>query len=132
MKKHSSSASATIKDLKDGLNSLYKTVYQGNGVPSIISQITKLNEKVSSLEESVDDKFSALNTEISLKFKNITDVVTEKFANLSDQIDKEFDKEKIVLDKKYSHRTALFTTIIASISSIVVLFLSEIVKKIHY
>ncbi|NBW58121.1 hypothetical protein EBR43_10160, partial [bacterium] len=72
MKKISTSNISTIK--KD-LAALYKTVYQGNGTPSIINQITKLNEQVKSLEQKMDTKLESFETEMSLKFKNITDVV---------------------------------------------------------
>ncbi|NBP15858.1 hypothetical protein EBU95_15955, partial [bacterium] len=73
--------SSDITTLKKNVEHLYKAVYQGNGTPSILNQITKLNEQVNSLEDKVETKFKSLETEISLKFKNITDVVTEKFNN---------------------------------------------------
>lgn len=124
-------SSSDISNLKKNVEHLYKAVYQGNGSPSIINQITKLNEQVHSLEDKVDTKFKGLETEMGLKFKNITDVVTEKFNNLSDQINSEFHAEKNVLDKKWSHKTAIFTGILASFTSIAVVFVTEFLKKLH-
>ena len=121
----------SVATLRKNVDALYKAVYQGNGSPSIVTQIAKLNGQVESLEEKVDVKFKALETEMGLKFKNITDVVTEKFSNLSDQINSEFTKEKTVLDKKWSHKTAILTGILASFTSIAVVVASEILKRLH-
>jgi len=131
MKMRKPSNNDSVAALRKNVESLYKAVYQGNGSPSIVTQITKLNEHVESLEEKVDARFKALDTEMGLKFKNITDVVTEKFSNLSDQINSEFTKEKNVLDKKWSHKTAIFTGILASFTSITVVIVSEVIKRLH-
>ena len=123
--------SSDITTLKKNVESLYKAVYQGNGTPSIVNQITKLNEQVSALEDKFDSKFQSLETEISLKFKNITDVVTEKFSNLSAQIDTEFTLEKNAVDKKWSHKTAFTTGLLASVTSVTVVLLTELLKRLH-
>jgi hypothetical protein len=131
MKMRKPSNNDSITTLKKNIESLYKAVYQGNGSPSIVTQIAKLNEQVESLEEKVEVRLKGLETEMGLKFKNITDVVTEKFNNLSDQINTEFSKEKVVLDKKWSHRTAVYTGILASFTSISVVIVTEILKRMH-
>lgn len=128
MKRANSSSITTIK--KD-LAALYKTVYQGNGTPSLINQITKLNEQVKSLEHKMDSKFQSFETEMGLKFKNITDIVTEKFSNLSDQIEREFTSEKQYVEKKWNHKTAITTAILASSTSIFVVVITEILKRLH-
>lgn len=128
MKKNNSSVLTT---LKKNVDTLYKAVYQGNGTPAIVTQITKLNEQISSLDEKVENKMESLEKEMSLKFKNITDVVTEKFNNLEEQINKEFTIEKSFFEKKWSHKTALFTGILASCTSVLVVFITEFLKKIH-
>jgi len=120
-----------LTQVKKELESLYKTVYQGNGSPSLVSQVSKLESKINSLENMLEHKLEALESEMGLKFKNITDVVTEKFSNLSDQINSEFTKEKNVLDKKWSHKTAIFTGILASFTSITVVIVSEVIKRLH-
>lgn len=129
IRKPSNHDSAAI--LRKNVDALYQAVYQGNGSPSIVTQIAKLNEQVESLEEKVNVKFKALENEMGLKFKNVTDVVTEKFSNLSEQINSEFIKEKTVLDKKWSHKTAIFTGILASLTSITVVVASEILRRLH-
>ena len=129
MKKPSNNDS--ISTLKKNVEALYKVVYQGNGSPSIVTQIAKLNEQVESLEEKVEVRLKGLENEMGLKFKNVTDVVTEKFNNLSDQINTEFSKEKVVLEKRWSHKTAIFTGILASFTSITVVFITELLKRLH-
>lgn len=131
MKKKSSGHSDTVATLKKNVDYLYKAVYQGNGSPAIVTQIAKITEQINSLEEKVDVRFKGLENEIGLKFKNITDVVTEKFSNLSEQINSEFHYEKNVLDKKWSHKTAVFTGLLASITSVIVVFVSEFIKRFH-
>jgi seryl-tRNA synthetase len=131
MKMRKPSNNDSVATLRKNVELLYKAVYQGNGSPSIVTQITRLNEQVESLEEKVDARFKALDTEMGLKFKNVTDVVTEKFSSLSDQINSEFTKEKNVLDKKWSHKTAIFTGILASFTSITVVIVSEVIKRLH-
>jgi hypothetical protein len=131
MKMRKPSNNDSVATLRKNVDALYKAVYQGNGSPSIVTQIAKLNGQVESLEEKVDVKFKALENEMGLKFKNVTDVVTEKFSNLSDQINSEFSKEKTVLDKKWSHKTAILTGILASFTSIAVVVASEILKRLH-
>jgi hypothetical protein len=131
MKMRKPSNNDSVATLKKNVEALYKAVYQGNGTPSIVTQIAKLNEQVESLEEKVDVRFKGLENEMGLKFKNITDVVTEKFSNLSDQINSEFSKEKTVLEKKWSHRTAVYTGILASFTSITVVVVTEFLKRLH-
>lgn len=126
-----SNSSANISSIKKDLATLYKTVYQGNGTPSIINQVTKLNEQVKSLDQKMDSKFDSFETEMSLKFKNITDVVTEKFSNLSDQIEREFNTEKVFVEKKWNHKTAITTTILASFTSVFVIIVTEFLKRLH-
>jgi hypothetical protein len=129
--KRKSHSSETVAALKKNVDHLYKAVYHGNGSPAIITQIAKITEQIEGLEEKVDTRFKGLETEISLKFKNVTDVVTERFTNLSDQINSEFSREKNVLDKKWSHKTAVFTGILASITSVVVVFVTEVLRRMH-
>jgi len=103
-------STAQTKELiqvKKELESLYKTVYQGNGSPSLVSQVTKLESKINSLETMLEHKLETLESEMGLKFKNITEVVTEKFANISSQIATEFTKKSASSQSQWSFRTEL-------------------------
>lgn len=108
-----------IKQLRADISSIYKTIYQGNGKPSIITQLS-----------SLENRLNSLNSEIELKFKNVTDVVNEKFNSISYQIKQEFDKRKIDAAGIWNFKVALTTSILASLTSVFVVLLSELIKKI--
>lgn len=138
-----------ITSLKKSVESLYKTVYQGNGKPSVLLQLSHLEDQVKGVKDDIEkldedikikivdvannfnEKIGSLDREISLKFKHITDVVTEKFNNLSDQIDKEFDSKQKIVEHKWSFRTAFSTGLLASFTSICVVIISEFLKRFN-
>jgi hypothetical protein len=155
-----SSVDTGLHVVKKSVDELFKTVYQGNGKPSVITQLANLetqvktlskdiesldgeirlrivdvgnhvNDKVKGLDANMGIKIRGLETEMALKFKNITDVVTEKFKSLSDQINQEFNRETAVLDKKWNFRTAVTTGVLASFTSICVVLITEFLKKLH-
>lgn len=119
-----------INELKDNVSTLYKTVYQGNGTPSLINQVTKLEHRISSLEDKLDQSFASIDTEMTLKFKNITDVVNERFNNISYQIANEFEKKRVEQGHKWNFKTSVLTACIAGIGSIVTILVTEIFKRI--
>lgn len=123
-------SNAQYSDLKESVASLYKTVYQGNGTPSLINQVTKLEHRINTLEEKIEQNFVSIDTEMTLKFKNITDVVNERFNNISYQIANEFDKKRTETSHKWTFKTGIFTACIAGISSILTMLISEVLKKI--
>jgi len=122
--------SIDITKLQKDLEHVYKTVYHGNGSPSLTNQVTKLDGKITSLTDTVESKFKSFEREIDLKFENITNIVNEKFDHLSQQIKEEFELKRNVVNNSFNHRTAITTAALASITSLVVLFLTEFFKRI--
>jgi len=143
------SNSNNLTNLKKSVDTLYKTVYQGNGKPSVLLQLSQLEDQVKSIKDNIDnldedlkcrivdvannfnEKIQGLDREISLKFKNITDVVTEKFNNLTDQLNSEFKREIKKEEHKWSFKTAVSTGLLASFTSICVVIITEILKRVH-
>lgn len=119
-----------LSELKDNVSTLYKTVYQGNGTPSLINQVTKLEHRITSLEEKLDQSFASIDTEMTLKFKNITDVVNERFNNISYQIANEFEKKRVESSHRWNFKTSVFTACVAGVGSIVTLLITEFFKRI--
>ena len=119
-----------IQKLQKDMEHVFKTVYHGNGSPSLTNQVTKLDSKITSLTENVDDKFDNIQKEIDLKFVNVTNIVNERFEHLSQLIRDEFSDRKNNLRDNFNHRTAITTAALASITSVIVLFLSEFFKRI--
>lgn len=118
-----------IKKLQQDVETVFKTVYHGNGKPSLVTQIAGLDHRIKSLEESLDTRINSLEKEIELKFAHIADVVTEKFNNLSGQITVEFSKRKTDSEGMWNFKTAITTSILATITSIFVILLKELIVR---
>lgn len=119
-----------INELKDSITTLYKTVYQGNGTPSLINQVTKLEHRLDGLEDKIDQSFASIDSEMTLKFKNITDVVNERFNNISYQIANEFERKRIETTHRWNFKTSMLTGGIAGVGSIVTIIITELFKRI--
>jgi hypothetical protein len=119
-----------ITELKNDIAALYKTVYQGNGTPSLVNQVTKLEHRITTLEEKIEQNFVSIDTEMTLKFKNITDVVNERFNNISYQISNEFEKKRVDSGHKWNFKTSVLTAGVAGIGSILTIIISEVFKRI--
>ena len=117
-----------LSELKSDVEHLYKTVYQGNGKPAIVNQITSIEHRLTSLEEKLDSNFKSMDTEISLKFDKITEVVNERFNNISYQITQELTNRSTHAAGKYQLRTGVFTAAIASLTTLGGVFLTHLLK----
>jgi len=131
MKRYKSNNNSEVAVIKKDVEKLTQTVFHGNGSPSVINQITKLDGRLNHLETIQEERFDNLQNEMDLKFANITEIVTEKFKNLSNLIESEFKTRGVKIDKAWNHRTAIITSLIASGTSILVIFVSEFLKRLH-
>jgi hypothetical protein len=120
-----------INKIKADVEHLYKTVYQGNGKPSILNQITGIEHRLTSLEEKLDTNFKSMDNEMSLKFDNITDIVNERFSHISYQISREFEVEKVHTAGKHQLKAGLITAIIATITTFGALLLNHLFAAVR-
>jgi hypothetical protein len=118
-----------IHDMREEIDTLYKTVFQGNGTPSIVTQVTKLDHRISTLEEKLDTNFSSMDKEITLKFKNITDIVNERFTHISYQIAQEFEKKRETSEMHWNKKTSTIAAVIAGVCSILSVIVSELLHR---
>ena len=116
--------------MRADIDHLYQTVYQGNGSPSLVTQVAKLDSRIANLEEKLDTSFKSIDSEMSLKFKNITDVVTERFNHISYQITEEFERKKHTSAGIWSVKKGVFTALVAGICSLLSLVIAEYVKRL--
>jgi hypothetical protein len=116
---------AEINKLKSDVEYLYKTVYQGNGKPSILNQITSIEHRLDSLEEKLDSNFKSMESEMSLKFDNITEIVNERFSHISYQISHEFENKKVAAAGAHQLRAGLTTAVIATITTFIALIINH-------
>lgn len=71
-----------LVDLKRDLDTLYKTVYQGNGHPSLLSQVSTLETKHQDLTESLTQQLLAIGREQELKFERVHEKLDNNFGRL--------------------------------------------------
>ena len=118
-----------VAKLQKDVESIYKTVYTGNGTPSITTQVAKLEGQINTLSSNLDTKLDSIENEMRLKFINVGEIVSEKCAHLSSQIKDEFDNKKMHKGHNHNFKTAIITSIFASVTSIVVIVLAEFIKR---
>ena len=118
-------ASATdrrvVTRLVEDVKELHKTVYQGNGKPSLITQVTALDVSVKNLESNVNTKMDTLNTEMGLRIVDMTNLITERFKHLETRISYEFEQKKAGVEGSWKYRTAIMTAIITGILGLLAL-----------
>jgi len=120
-----------LSKLKSDVEHLYKTVYQGNGKPSVINQITSIEHRLEALEEKLDSSFKSMDTEMSLKFDNITDIVNERFKSISYQISHEFEHNKIDETGRHQLKAGLITAVIATVTTFGALLINHLLSVAH-
>ena len=106
-----------IKRIEIEVNELYKTVYKGNGTPSLISQTLSLENRIDSVENNLNQKLDSIHKEMNLQLINITSVVNEKFTNLSHQITDEFEHKKIKMEGSWKIKVAIISSVCALLAS---------------
>lgn len=122
---------ADIGELRQDVDALYKTVYQGNGAPSLTNQVTQINERLDSLEEKIISNIETIDSEMSLKFDSITAIVNERFNNISLQISNEFERTKLKEAGSHQLRANLVSATIATITALAAIFLNHFITNIH-
>ena len=121
-----------INKLRNDVDDLYRTVYQGNGTPSLTNQVTRVTERLDSFEERITANINAIDSEMGVKFDSITAIVNERFSHISAQIAHEFERTKIKETGSHQLRANLLTATIATVSSFLIFFLAhflEVVKR---
>jgi len=122
-----------VDRVQSEVNELYKTVYKGNGSPSLVSQSLKLENQIVSVETSLNQKLDGIREEMKLQMLNITNIVNEKFSHLSHQITSEFEHKKIKMEGSWKIKVAVVSSIFALITSLLPTLLSILsnVNLIH-
>lgn len=131
MARQNHGSNATLKRLQEEVKQVYKTLYQGNGKPSLVTQLSDLEGKLKSHNENIEEQISNLEKEMELKFKHIAEIVTERLNSISVQITSEFGRKRAESNNLFNFRTAITTSILASATSIIVLLLTEFFKHFH-
>jgi hypothetical protein len=119
--------------IKNEVDDLYKTVYKGNGSPSLVTKVNGVENKLRGLRETLDDKITHITTENNLRFDSIHQKLESKFGRLEGWIDTKFNsleksmglyRENIKIDRSGSWqlKAALITAITAIVGTCLALF----------
>ena len=111
----------TATNLISDVEHLKKTVYTGNGEPSLISQIATLTTTVEFLEKSMNDKMKNLDASMEQSKCCIEDKIDGLAEAINDRDDRQVQKES-----RSAHLTA---ALIAGGISILVAIVSLIFKS---
>lgn len=129
---------STLRSIQIDLNDLYKTVYKGNGHPSLVTQTASLEGKLRGLRESFSEKFEHIQSENMLKFDALNASLENKFIRYETYVDSKFSHIENLIkmrmdddraDRASSRsgvwviRAALITAAIAMITSIAMVVL---------
>lgn len=71
-----------LVDIKKELDALYKTVYTGNGEPSLLSQLSTLQTKQQDFVENINTRFDSISREQDLKFERVHEKLDSSFGRL--------------------------------------------------
>ena len=71
-----------LVDIKKELDGLYKTVYKGNGSPSLMNQIATIDVKQHDLIENINKQFQSMSREQELKFERVNEKLDSNFGRL--------------------------------------------------
>ena len=112
----------TAANLISDVDQLQKTIYTGNGEPSLVSQIAALSTKVEFLEKSINSNMDNIKDDINQTKACIED----KIENLADTIE---DKE-LRQARDDSKRTHFTTAMVAGGISILIAVLTFLFKTI--
>ena len=115
-----------IKQLKADVSTIYKTVYQGNGKPSIITQIAGLESRLSTEHELLKKQISELSQDIrmrivdsvnlandrckvteenfELRIKNLDKEIELKFKNVTDVVNEKFNSIAYQIRQEFDKR----------------------------
>ena len=76
--------------IKKEIDDLYKTVYKGNGTPSLVTKANSAEQQINQIKENIDDKFAAAHQENSLRFNSLDEKLESKFGRLEGWFESQF------------------------------------------
>ena len=69
---------SALKKVQDEISHVYKTIYQGNGKPSIINQISHLENNLKNVHTSLEKQIEQLEEDLKCKVVDLTNYYNEK------------------------------------------------------
>lgn len=98
-----------VEELSENLEGLYKVIYKGNGHPSLISQVQKLDGKLHALQNEMLNKFQFMDKETSLRFETLHSKIDTKFSHIEHLLTTVSEQRKASAQGVWQVRAALIT-----------------------
>lgn len=125
--------SSEIQSIKQEVDDLYRTVYKGNGHPSLVTRVSDIEGKLRGLRENMDEKISHLNRETTLKIDGIHQKLESKFGRLEGYMETKFsalentirlvtDNKRITMTGGWQLKAAMVTAFAAIMAAILTYF----------
>ncbi len=115
-----------IAEVRKEVDDLYKTIYKGNGSPSLVTRVNDVEGKLRGLREQIKEKFDHISSQHQLKFDLLNDKLESKFGRLEGWIETRFNNVEEYLNNTHdlikqnqSGSWKLTAAIITAISGIV-------------
>jgi len=102
-------STATIKNMQDDLKQVYKTLYQGNGKPSIITQLSDIEGRLKSHNERLSSQLDGLEVEFKVRTADMVNFVNEKVKNLDDNLESKIHNLEKEMELKFKHIAEMVT-----------------------
>lgn len=125
--------SEQLSKITHEVDDLYKTVYKGNGVPSLMTRVSSVEDKLRGLREKMDDKISHMASENNMRFDALNQKIESKFGRLEGWIETKFsgiernlttliETKKIDRSGSWQLKAAGITAITALIGTCLIIF----------
>ena len=95
--------STKLEILKSEVDDLYKTVYKGNGKPSLLTQVSATEGKLKGFRERFERDLSKHETYINDKLEAMSKETTLKFDSLHQKIENKFGKYEGWAEGKFNN-----------------------------
>jgi len=108
-----------IEELDKNLEGLYKVIYKGNGHPSLVSQIQKLDGKLHGFQSEMVNKFQFMDRETSLRFETLHSKIDTKFSHIEHLLTTAEESKKVSAAGQWQVRAAMIGSATAVIIALI-------------
>lgn len=112
---------SAIKEIYAKVNEIERVIFKGNGSPSLIVQITNLQNQINTLDENVDVRFQSLLDTINAKFAHMNTNLTtynNNIAEVNDKLTQHISDSEDAKNNNATNKTAIIVACIACVGSI--------------
>jgi len=96
---------SALKKVQDEISHVYKTIYQGNGKPSIINQISHLESNLKNVHSCLEKQIEQLEDDLKCRSADLTNFYNEKLESSEKNINTRIEGLHNEVSLKLTHIT---------------------------